>query len=99
MAEFNPAALKTAERSLVAMCPKAYRWVHEMREIAETFEQDGGFEEGESSFRSIAEVYELVANGTELGGETVEERKLGNTAEDVARIVSEGTKRRKEKSD
>jgi 3-hydroxyisobutyrate dehydrogenase-like beta-hydroxyacid dehydrogenase len=99
MQEFNPAALKSAENSLVAMCPKAYRWVHEMREIAETFEADGGFEAEESSFRSIAEVYELVANGTELGEEKVGERKLGKTAEDVARVVSEGTARRKVKTE
>ena len=99
MAEFNPAALKTAERSLVAMCPKAYRWVHEMREIAETFEADGGFEARESSFRSIAEVYELVASGTGLGEEKVGERRAGTSAEDVARVVSEGTARRKVKTE
>jgi hypothetical protein len=99
MAEFNPAALKTAERSLVGMCPKAYRWVHEMREIAETFEADGGFEAQESSFRSIAEVYELVSSGTELGGEKVGERVRGLTVEDVARGVSEGTARRKVKTE
>lgn len=97
MEEFNPAALKTAERSLVGMCPKAYRWVHEMREIAETFEADGGFQEEESSFHSIANVYEFVANGTELGNEKVGERKLGLTSEDVARVVGEGTAKRKVK--
>ena len=99
MAEFNPAALKSAENGLVAMCPKAYRWVHEMREIAETFEADGGFGAGESSFRSVAEVFELVANGTELGEEKVGERRLGKTAEDVARFVGEGTARRKVKTE
>lgn len=99
MEEFNPAGLKQAERSLPGMCPKAYRWVHEMREIAETFEADGGFEGQESSFRSIAEVYELVANGTELGDEVVGNRKQGKTAEDVARVVSEGTAKRKLKTE
>ena len=97
LSQFNPSALKNAERSLVSMCPKAYRWVHEMREIAETFEADGGFEGQESIFRSIAEVYELVANGTELGKEVVGERKRGMTVEDVSLGVSEGTRRRKEK--
>ena len=99
MEEYNPSGLKTAEKSLPAMCPKAYRWVHEMREIAETFEADGGFEKDESSFRSIAEVFELVADGTELGMETTEDRKRGKTAEDVAALMSEGTARRKEKTD
>jgi hypothetical protein len=99
MAEFNPAGLQNAERSLPAMCPKAYRWVHEMREIAETFEADGGFEAGESSFRSIAEVYELVANGTVLGEEKTERRVKGKTAEEVARFVSEGTAGRKVKTE
>lgn len=99
MEEFNPSALKQAEKSLPAMCPKAYRWVHEMREIAETFEADGGFERDESSFRSIAEVYELVANGTELGKEITEDRKRGKTAEDVAALMSEGTEKRKVKTD
>jgi hypothetical protein len=97
MSEFNPAALQNAERSLPGMCPKAYRWVHEMREIAETFEADGGFEAQESSFRSIAEVYELVAEGAVLGKEKVGERRRGKTAEEVARWMSEGTARRKEK--
>ncbi len=32
-----------AERSLVSMPPKAYRWVREMEEIALTFEEEGGF--------------------------------------------------------
>ncbi|KAF2486587.1 6-phosphogluconate dehydrogenase [Neohortaea acidophila] len=99
MEEFNPAGLKTAERSLPGMCPKAYRWVHEMREIAETFEADGGFAEdgSESPFRAIAQIYDLVANGTELGKEVVGARKRGKTAEDVAVLVSEGTERRKVK--
>ena len=99
MAQYNPAGLHNAERSLPAMCPKAYRWVHEMREIAETFEADGGFEKGESIFEAVAEIYDLVANGTVLGEEVTEERKRGKTAEDVAALVSEGTERRKVKKD
>ena len=79
------------------MPPKAYRWVREMEEIAETFEADGGFQEAESIFRPIAQVYELVANGTELGKEVTEDRKRGKTVEDVALLMSEGTARRKEK--
>lgn len=99
MEEFNPTGLKQAERSLPGMCPKAYRWVHEMREIAETFEADGGFEKDESTFRAVAEIYDLVAHGTELGNEITGDRKRGQTVEDVAALVSEGTARRKEKTD
>jgi hypothetical protein len=99
MEEFNPAALKNVERSLPNMCPKAYRWVHEMQEIAETFEADGGFEAKESSFQSIAEVYALVADGTVLGEEKTEDRKRGTTADDVAKLVAEGTARRKMKTE
>ena len=81
------------------MCPKAYRWVREMEEIAETFEADGGFDGTESMFRPIAEVYELVANGTDLGKETTEDRRRGKTLDDVAKLMSEGTERRKVKTD
>ncbi|EMC94617.1 hypothetical protein BAUCODRAFT_578598 [Baudoinia panamericana UAMH 10762] len=97
--QFNPMAAKTAERGLVSMPPKAYRWVREMEEIAETFEADGGFEDDESIFRPIARVYELVANGTELGREVTEDRKRGKTAGDVATLMSEGTQRRKQKTE
>lgn len=38
-----PALLAQAERGLVGMPPKAYRWVREMEEIALTFEEEGGF--------------------------------------------------------
>ncbi|KAK3674882.1 hypothetical protein LTR78_005226 [Recurvomyces mirabilis] len=97
--EFNPMAAKTAERGLVSMPPKAYRWIHEMDQIAETFEADGGFDSNESIFRPIARVYELVADGTELGKEKTEDRKRGKTADDVAALMSEGTSRRKQKTE
>lgn len=72
------------------------RWVDEMREIAKTFEVDGGFhQETESPFRAIAEIYQLVAHGTELGKEVIGNRQRGQTAEDVAVLVEEGTKKRK----
>lgn len=72
------------------------RWVDEMREIAKTFEVDGGFhQDTESPFRAIAEIYQLVAHGTELGKEVIGNRQRGQTAEDVAVLVEEGTKKRK----
>ncbi|KAK5123344.1 hypothetical protein LTR85_002775 [Meristemomyces frigidus] len=95
---FNPGAAKSAE-SVTRMPPKAYRWVREMEEIAETFEADGGFEGDESIFRPVAKVYDLVAYGTELGSEKTEDRKRGKTTEDVALLMSEGTAKRKEKTE
>jgi len=96
--EFNPGARKSIE-STTRMPPKAYRWVKEMEEIADTFERDGGFKETESIFRPIAEVYNLVAHGTDLGHEKTEDRKRGQTTQDVAVLMSEGTAMRKEKTD
>lgn len=94
-----PGNRERAEKHLVSMPPKAYRWVNEMEFIAETFEADGGFSKEESPFRSIAQIYELVANGTELGKEKTEDRKRGLTADDVALLISEGTEKRKLKKD
>ncbi|KAI7339953.1 6-phosphogluconate dehydrogenase C-terminal domain-like protein [Hortaea werneckii] len=93
---FNPGAAK-AINSVTTMPPKAYRWEREMEEIAKTFEADGGFAEDESMFRAIAKVYRLVAEGTELGLEKVESRARGNSVEDVALLMAEGTAKRKEK--
>ena len=84
---------------LTSLPPKAYRWVDEMKEIASTFEDDGLFDPAESSFRSVAQIYDLIANNTELGEEKTEDRKRGKTAEDVALLVSEGTHRRKLKTE
>ena len=95
----SPGMRTRAEGGLVSMPPKAYRWVDEMREIAATFEVDGGFEGAESPFRAIAEIYELVANGTELGKEITGSRQQGKTADDVAQLMVRGMKRRKEKTD
>lgn len=44
LAEYSPATLRTAEKGLVGMPPKAYRWVREMREIGDTMREDGGFD-------------------------------------------------------
>jgi hypothetical protein len=88
-----------AEKGLVGMPPKAYRWEHEMEQIGETFEADGGFTRDESIFRSVARVYEFIAEGTELGKEVTESRVRGKTAEDVAKLVAEGAEKRKLKKD
>nr|POE77665.1 hypothetical protein CFP56_09312 [Quercus suber] len=95
----NSATLKTAERGLVGMPPKAYRWVKEMEEIAKTFEVDGGFLAEESPFRGIARVYDLVAYGTDLGEEKTDSRVQGKTSDDVARLMALGTRARKDKGE
>ncbi|KIW99191.1 uncharacterized protein Z519_00854 [Cladophialophora bantiana CBS 173.52] len=41
--EFSPQLLAIAQGGLVSMPPKAYRWVEEMRQINETFSEEGGF--------------------------------------------------------
>ena len=95
------------------MAPKAYRWVDEMREIGKCFAGDGGFITGEEEeedgdgdgfligvenvYDAFGEVYRFVSEGTVLGEETIEVRKRGREAEDVAVCVSEGLDERSRK--
>ncbi|KAE8446017.1 hypothetical protein EG329_012656 [Mollisiaceae sp. DMI_Dod_QoI] len=60
-----PETLKAAEKGLTTMPPKAYRWVHEMLEMADTAAQDGGFEK--NLFEGVSEVYRAVAEDSDLG--------------------------------
>ena len=77
--------LRHLERGLPDMCPKAYRWVGEMEEISKTH-VDGGLP-GEM-FIGAAKIYSMV-EASPLGAEVVEDRKLGKTAEEVARILGD----------
>ena len=98
LAEFNPAGGAAAARGLVAMPPKAYRWVDEMKEIGETFAEVGGFGDGlggKAVFEGISQVYQFVAEGTELGREKTGSRKRGKTVEDVAKSMREGMRKRR----
>ena len=81
------------------MPPKAFRWVREMDEIAQTFEDDGMFSPEESIFRPIGRQYDFIANSTELGKEQTDDRQRGKTAEDVAVLVSAGLEKRKLKAE
>ncbi|PWY67107.1 6-phosphogluconate dehydrogenase C-terminal domain-like protein [Aspergillus sclerotioniger CBS 115572] len=81
MEEYNPAGLQMAEKGLVGMPPKAYRWVREMREIGDTMRDDGGFES--DLFYAVAQVYQSVANDPVLGREKPGDRQRGQTVEDV----------------
>jgi 3-hydroxyisobutyrate dehydrogenase-like beta-hydroxyacid dehydrogenase len=94
--EYSPGVHKQAENGITRMPPKAYRWVAEMQEIANTFNEVGF---GKEMFEGARDVYELVADDTELGKEKTEERDRGQTPEDVALLIAEGLKRRKQKTD
>jgi len=97
MGSLIPAQLISAERGLVGMAPKAYRWVREMEEIADTHAEEGGFER--DVFRGVAAIYKSVAEETVLGLEKTERRKRGRTAEDVALAIGEGLQAKKKKSE
>jgi hypothetical protein len=88
MADFIPAALKSAEKGVPGMPPKAYRWVREMEEIAATYAEEGGFER--ALFEGVAGVYRAVAEDAVLGKEKAGDRKRGRTVEDVAAAIGEG---------
>lgn len=97
---FNPDMKRVAEAGLTRMPPKAYRWVEEMRQIGETFAEEGGFGAGlggQDMFNGVADVYDVVARDTILGLEKTESRKRGRTAEDVAICMSEGIQKRRKK--
>lgn len=91
--DFIPATLNTAKRGVVSMPPKAYRWVREMEEIADTHAEEGGFER--TLFEGVAGVYRTVADETVLGKEKIGERKRGLTVDDVASAMEEGLRGKK----
>lgn len=93
----DPARLARTEGQLVAMAPKAYRWVREMEEISKTHVEEGGFEP--FLFQGAAGVYRTVADDTVLGQEKVGRRKRGATAEDVASAMAEGLERKRKKNE
>ncbi|CAF9907034.1 MAG: hypothetical protein ALECFALPRED_003047 [Alectoria fallacina] len=95
--DYSPKTGDLAAKGLVNMPPKAYRWVDEMKEIAETFHTEGGFEK--DMFDGVSEVYRFVADETDLGNERTEERRVGKTPEDVAGLMGQGLERKKEKTE
>lgn len=77
------------------MSPKAYRWVREMEEIAETHAEEGGFQgDGKGVFEGIANIYSRVADESVLGEEKADRRKRGLTVDDVAAALVEGKRRK-----
>lgn len=99
--EFSPVLEKKIEAGLPSMCPKAYRWVAEMDEIAETMQVFGGFgargpgharAQGGDLFTSMSEIFKFVSEDTPLGQERIEQRQLGKTAAEVAQVCAEHLK-------
>ncbi|KAI9849667.1 MAG: hypothetical protein M1837_002792 [Sclerophora amabilis] len=88
LAEYSPKTGELAESGLVSMPPKAYRWVREMREIGETFKDDGGWGEKNRLFEGVEDVYRTVADETVLGSEKTGERIRGKDVGDVALCLS-----------
>lgn len=95
--EFMPGLAQRAEKGLIGMPPKAYRWVDEMREIGKTFKSSGGLKFGAEMFDQVAEVYRFVAEDTALGEEKVGKRKRGTTVEDVTALMEEGVHKKMQK--
>ncbi|KAF4626794.1 hypothetical protein G7Y89_g11360 [Cudoniella acicularis] len=94
-----PGLLKSARGGMTSMPPKAYRWVKEMEEIAQTHEEEGNFSPEASLFTPIAKIYKTVAEDTILGEEKTERRKRGLTMEDVAQAMGDGLKAKKRKTE
>ncbi|MEH2306881.1 NAD(P)-dependent oxidoreductase [Nostoc sp.] len=72
-------------RSIPSMTPKAHRWIGEMEEIAETFQELGLTER---IFYGAADVYRLVKD-TSLGKETPEECKRNRSLRDIITTLSD----------
>ncbi len=80
LSESQEAALGRMARGVPAMVPKAHRWVGEMAEIAQTFEDCGLTPK---TFLGAAEIYEFVAH-TALGQVAPEQwREQGRSFEEI----------------
>ncbi|KAI0022399.1 6-phosphogluconate dehydrogenase C-terminal domain-like protein [Xylariomycetidae sp. FL0641] len=97
LAAHTPALHAVAARGVVNMPPKAYRWAGEMRHIAATLAEDGGFPP--DAFDAAAEVYRTVAEDTVLGREKAGKRKRGLDVPDVAAALAEGMATKRKKND
>lgn len=66
---YSPKTGELTAKGILGMQLKAYRWVNEMKEIADTFDQDGGFR-GHSDhriFEGVSDIYRLIDQETGLG--------------------------------
>ncbi|OCK75684.1 6-phosphogluconate dehydrogenase C-terminal domain-like protein [Lepidopterella palustris CBS 459.81] len=81
LSEYTPMVGELAARGVVGCPPKAYRWVEEMVQIGQCFEEDGGWGEQARIFGKVSEVFELLGKGVEEGYGT---QVMG----DVEKVVS-----------
>ena len=95
--DYSPKTGELTAKGLVGMPPKASRWIDEMKQIAQTFHTEGGFER--DIFEGVSDVYRFVADETDLGNEKTEDRRMGKTPEDVAKLMMQGLERKKEKAE
>jgi L-threonate 2-dehydrogenase len=84
----QPDLLRWAKRQVPGMPPKAYRWVGEMEEVAQTF-ADLGLPL--QIMAGAAAMYRFVEQ-TELGAEIPEERHKGQTLSEVTDILARALK-------
>jgi hypothetical protein len=96
MSQILPTHLAMVEKSVTGMPPKAYRWVHEMEEIAATMSENGGW--GKELFDGVADVYRVVAANEVLGQEKIGKRSRGTTVEDVAEVLADGLAKKRKRT-
>ncbi|KAI1443750.1 phosphogluconate dehydrogenase [Annulohypoxylon stygium] len=88
MMKYNAKTLEIADKGVISMPPKAYRWVNEMQQIGTMMKENGGFDT--ELFDGVAEVYRVVAEDTELGQEQPGQRVRGTTIDDVVKLMRSG---------
>ena len=87
-AEFQssqPAVLQRMERGLPGVPAKARRWVSEMEEIKDTFEQLGLTPH---LFQGVADMYRMIGS-TSMGDETPQTRDGDRSLEETIRLMAE----------
>lgn len=93
---YNPGARSKAERGIVGCTGKAYRWVEEMRQIGQTFSEEGGWEDRAQVFGEISGVFDGLAEVVErevgVGGV---EGRLGSV-EGVVQVLGRRLKEKRE---
>lgn len=97
MSNLIPDYMSKMESGVPSMVPKAYRWVREMEEIADTMSAEGGW--GSELFDGVASVYRAVAEDQVLGQEKIGKRKRGTTVEDVAATMADSLERKRKKTE
>ena len=66
---YSPKTGELTAKGIMGMQKKAYRWIDEMKEIADTFDEDGNFRgtSPHTVFEGISDVYRVIDQNTDLG--------------------------------